>query len=86
MSEFDEDTTGNEEEEPPSCFIICPIGDKDADIGSPERDIWENSIEIFEEIVVPACNAFGIVPLRADQIAETGEIPEQVCRHLRVMR
>jgi len=66
-----------------SCFVICPIGDKDGEDGSAERVIWEESIEVFEEVIQPACRAFGIEAIRADQISESGEIPEQVCQHLR---
>lgn len=75
--------TDNRTDEKVSCFVICPIGDKDADGDTPERVVWENSWEVFEEVILPACEAFGIEPLRADQISEAGEIPEQVCRHLR---
>ncbi len=65
------------------CFVIAPIGDKDAETGSAAREIWENTIELFEEVIQPACNAFGLEPIRADHIARTGEIPEQICMHLR---
>ena len=65
------------------CFVIAPIGDKDAEIGSAAREIWENTVELFEEVIQPACNAFGLEPIRADRIARTGEIPEQICMHLR---
>jgi hypothetical protein len=68
---------------PPKCFVIAPIGDKDAEIGHPSREIWENTVELFEEVIQPACNAFGLEPIRADRIARTGEIPEQICMHLR---
>lgn len=67
----------------PRCFILCPIGDQDAEIGSEARETWENTVELFEEVIRPACAAFGLEPIRADRIARTGEIPEQICRHLR---
>ena len=68
---------------PTNCFVIAPIGDKDAEIGSAAREIWENTVELFEEVIQPACNAFGLEPIRADRIARTGEIPEQICMHLK---
>jgi hypothetical protein len=40
-------------------------------------------MEVMEEIIQPACAALGIRPLRADEIAEPGEIPEQIFTHLR---
>lgn len=67
----------------PSCFVICPIGDADGEVGSPGREIFEQSIEVYEEVILPACKAFGLDPVRADQLSRPGEIPEQVCRRLR---
>lgn len=66
------------ESPPPSCFVIGPIGDRNASLGSPERKTYEEAIQIWEEVIVPACEAFGIRPIRADHISTTGEIPEQV--------
>lgn len=74
---------GSEHLLPPSCFVICPIGDEHAEIGTADRDRWENSIELFEQVIEPACSALGLRPLRADQIARTGEIPEQIFTRLR---
>jgi hypothetical protein len=68
---------------PLSCFVICPIGDEHAEIDSDPRQVWEDSIEIFEQVIEPACRAFGVEPTRADQIAEPGEIPAQVFRRLK---
>ncbi len=65
------------------CLVICPIGDKNAQLGTPEREVWERSIETWERLIEPACQEAGIEALRADHIDETGEIPEQVCRLLR---
>jgi hypothetical protein len=65
------------------CFVIGPIGDRNAPIGSPDRLIYEESLEVFETIVRPACEALGMDPVRADKIAIAGEITEQICRHLR---
>ena len=66
-----------------SCFVIGPIGDKDADPGSPGRRSYEEAIQVFEEVIEPACLGYGIRPIRADHIARTGEIPEQIFRYLR---
>jgi len=63
--------------------VIGPIGDKLAEHGTPERELYEESLEIWESVIQPACRAVGLEPLRADKIAKSGEIPEQICRHLR---
>ncbi len=65
------------------CFVIGPIGDKDAEQGSEPRETYEQAIEVLEEVIGPACRAFGLDPLRADEIADPGEIPEQIFKHLR---
>ncbi|NTV96110.1 MAG: hypothetical protein HGA75_11960 [Thiobacillus sp.] len=64
-------------------FVIGPIGDKDAEDGSDARIAYEQGIHIFEEVIEPACKAFGLEPIRADMISRTGEIPEQIFRQLR---
>ena len=64
-------------------FVIGPIGDRDAADGTEARKVYEEAIQLLEEVILPACEAFGIVATRADQIARTGEIPEQVFRLLR---
>lgn len=64
-------------------FVIGPIGDKDAADGSNARVVYEQGIQIFEEVIEPACKAFGLEPVRADMISRTGEIPEQIFRQLR---
>lgn len=65
------------------CFVIGPIGDKNAEYGTEQREAYEQAIEVLEEIIQPACGAFGLEPLRADEIADPGEIPEQIFQHLR---
>lgn len=65
-----------------SCFVIGPIGNKFAQIGSPERAAYEDALDVFENVILPACQLSGLEPVRADQIAATGEINEQVFRHL----
>lgn len=64
-------------------FVIGPIGDKDADDGSDSRIAYEEGVQILEEVICPACAAFGVAVLRADTITRTGEIPEQIFRLLR---
>lgn len=67
----------------PTAFIIGPIGDRDAERDSPARLAYEDGIETLENIIFPACKSLGIEAFRADHIARTGEIPEQVFRSLR---
>jgi len=64
------------------CFVIGPIGNKFAPIGSAEREAYEEALDVFEKVILPACQSYGIEPVRADQIALTGEITEQIFRHL----
>jgi ABC-type transporter Mla subunit MlaD len=64
------------------CFVIGPIGNKFAPLGSPERESYEEALDVFENVILPACQAYGLEPVRADQIALTGEINDQIFRHL----
>lgn len=64
-------------------FVIGPIGDRDAPDGTLNRVVYEEGIQVLEEVIEPACSAFGVIAFRADEIDRTGEIPEQVFRHLR---
>jgi hypothetical protein len=64
-------------------FVIGPIGDRDAPDGSEARTSYEQAIQVFEEVIVPACTAFGVEATRADMISRAGEIPEQIFRQLR---
>ncbi|WP_273453295.1 hypothetical protein [Nevskia ramosa] len=64
-------------------FVVGPIGDRDAEDGDPARLAYEEGIQVFEEVIVPACTAFGLDAFRADMISRSGEIPEQVFRQLR---
>ncbi len=65
-----------------TCFVIAPIGNEHAPDGSPELLAFEENLEIYEKVILPACAKHGIVPVRADGIADTGEITEQICRHV----
>ena len=64
-------------------FVIGPIGDRDAPDGSDARTAYEEGVQVLEEVILPACSAFGVEATRADGIAKPGEIPEQIFRHLR---
>ena len=66
-----------------TCFVIGPIGDRLAAFGSEGRVQYEQAIQVWDYVIYPACQALGIEPVRADRIAESGEITEQVCEHLR---
>ncbi|NJP64814.1 hypothetical protein [Streptomyces spiramenti] len=65
-----------------SCFVIGPIGDPHAAHGSPEREAYEHHLGIFEQVIAPACEKYGITAVRADGIANAGDINEQICRHV----
>jgi hypothetical protein len=64
-------------------FVIGPIGDRDESHGSSRRIVYEEGIQVLEQIIEPACTALGLEVLRADQITRTGEIPEQIFRQIR---
>ena len=65
------------------CFVVGPIGDKDAKDGTSARSAYEEGIQLYEEVIGPACNFCGFEAVRADMIARSGEIPEQIFRQLR---
>lgn len=65
-----------------TCFVIAPIGNEHAPDRSPEFMAFEESLEIYEMVILPACARYGIVPARADGIADSGGITEQICRHV----
>jgi hypothetical protein len=65
------------------CFIIAPIGDRNAEIGTEERTVFEEGVQLWEQVIDPACREVGLTPVRADRIPSAGEIPEQVFRYLR---
>jgi hypothetical protein len=78
-----EDGSGFTEVGDRSCFVIGPIGDRLASIGSPDRTRFEQALRIFESIIKPACESVGLEPVRADGITRAGEIPDQIFRYLR---
>jgi len=65
------------------CFVIGPIGDKDAEPGSDRRKAYEDAVQILEEVIKPACDVCGLRTERADRITTPGDINEQVCRYIR---
>ncbi|MHC3816823.1 hypothetical protein AMK09_19575 [Streptomyces sp. CB02488] len=68
--------------QPQRCFVVGPIGDPHAAHGSPEREAYEHHLGIFEQVIAPACEKYGIGAVRADSIAHAGDINEQICRHV----
>lgn len=66
-----------------TAFIISPIGSKLEPLGSPGRAFYEESTEMWEEVLEPACEELGLSPVRADKITESGEIPDQIFKYLR---
>ncbi|MFJ9894567.1 hypothetical protein ACIQPR_14735 [Streptomyces sp. NPDC091280] len=71
-----------EPDQPLSCFVVGPIGDPHAAHGGPEREAFEHHLAVFEEVIAPACEKYGISAVRADGIAHAGDINEQICRHV----
>ncbi|WP_435642606.1 hypothetical protein ACR9VJ_04650 [Streptomyces sp. H49] len=69
-------------DQPRKCFVVGPIGDPHAEHGSPEREAYEHHLGIFEQVIAPACEKYGISAVRADGIAHAGDINEQICRHV----
>ena len=41
------------------CFVIGPIGNCLAEVGSDARVTYEEALEVFTEVVVPACKEGG---------------------------
>jgi hypothetical protein len=66
-----------------TCFVVGPIGNCLAAIGTPEREAYEESLRVMEEVIAPACAHHGLEPVRADKLARAGEITEQIFRRLR---
>src|SRR4051794_24071560 len=66
-----------------TCFVIGPIGNRHASHGSPEKETYEESLRVMEEVIQPACARVGLTPVRADGLARAGEITEQIFHRLR---
>ncbi|MFF2660714.1 hypothetical protein ACFVUH_25540 [Kitasatospora sp. NPDC058032] len=71
-----------ESDRPRMCFVVGPIGDRYAPHGTPEREAYEHHLGIFEQVIAPACEKYDITAVRADGIAQAGDINEQICRHV----
>lgn len=66
-----------------TCFVIGPIGNRHSALNSEERRTYEEALQVFEEVILPACGSVGLEPVRADGLLRAGEITEQVFRRLR---
>jgi len=64
------------EEQPKTCFVICPIGDEG-------DEIRQRADEVMEFIVIPAATQCGYAtPVRADEIAKPGNISKDIIDHI----
>src|SRR5213594_637513 len=70
------------EESRENWFVIGPIGDRHAELGSDERVRYEQALEVYDKVIRPACSKYGVKLLRADEISEPGEINDQVFRQI----
>lgn len=66
-----------------TCFVVSPIGSRLEPLGSRGRQSYEDNVHMWEEVLQPACETFGLLTIRADKISEAGEIPEQIFTYLR---
>ncbi|WP_019634768.1 hypothetical protein [Actinomadura atramentaria] len=66
-----------------TCFAIGPIGDRLAAPDTPEREKYEEALEIYESVTAAACKKYDIALWRADELPGSGEITEQICRLVR---
>lgn len=58
-----------------SCFVICPIGEKD----SKTREL---SDVLYDHVIVPFCDKMRIEPTRIDKINKTGVITEAIIKNI----
>lgn len=66
-----------------TCFVVTPIGNPLAPLGTEGRDAYERSLEMWAKVFSPACEHFGLRAVRADKIADPGELPDQIFTYLR---
>ncbi|MDQ1718085.1 MAG: hypothetical protein QOE89_2038, partial [Pseudonocardiales bacterium] len=66
-----------------TCFVAGPIGSRLDPRGTAGRVRYEEALQMWDNVFEPACEQFGLSPIRADRIADPGEIPEQIFLHLR---
>lgn len=64
------------------CFVIGPIGDEHAEADSDARRVYEQALTVYEEVIRAACRRHGLSTQRADDIADAGEITDQIRRRL----
>jgi O-acetyl-ADP-ribose deacetylase (regulator of RNase III) len=53
------------------CFVISPIG-------LPDSDVRKHADDVFQFVIAPAVEAFGITAVRSDHIINPGRISEQM--------
>lgn len=66
-----------------TCFIVSPIGNRLDPRGTEGRTRYEDNVQMWAEVLEPACEELGLSPIRADKIAHPGEITEQIFVYLR---
>jgi hypothetical protein len=66
-----------------TCFVVTPIGDALAPLGTDGRMAYERALEMWAKVFSPACEQFGLQVVRADKIADPGELPDQIFTYLR---
>jgi hypothetical protein len=54
-----------------------------AEAGTIARVNYEEALQVLEEVILPACDAVGLEPVRGDGLSRAGEITEQIFRRLR---
>lgn len=75
--------TESQQDDVPTCFVIGPIGDEHAEDDSPGRRVYEEALAVYTEVIRAACRKHRLSPVRADDIADAGEITEQIRHRLR---
>lgn len=82
MAEIPQPATGSVTERL-RCFVIGPIGNKHDPVGSDGKTVYEEAVEVWEDVIEPACETVGLAPVRADGLLRAGEITDQIFRRLR---
>lgn len=66
-----------------TCFIISPIGNRLDPRGTEGHTRYEDNIQMWADVLEPACEVFGLKAIRSDKIAAPGEITDQIFQYLR---
>lgn len=66
-----------------TCFVVSPIGNKMEPRGTELRQRYEDNLQMWADVLEPACETFGLNPVRADKVSDPGEITEQIFQYLR---